>query len=131
MLRLKRVISTSGGIFGVLLGEDGPLALTAERPWLDNAADVSCIPPGRYRCLRHVSPRFGETFMVTDVPGRTEILFHRGNVPTDSRGCILVGGSFGRLGPEAAVLGSKAAFGRFMRALSGTVEFRLLIEEVF
>ena len=68
---------------------------TAEDDWLDNAARVSCIPAGSYVTRRVTSPKFGETFEVTGVPGRANILFHHGNTEEDTEGCILLGSSFG------------------------------------
>lgn len=130
MITLKRVAGGDDGTFGVLIEGGTPFALTCERPWLENRPFVSSIPPGRYRCARTVSPHFGETFEVVDVPGRTHILFHVGNTAGDTEGCILVGSSFGVLGGRVAVLSSRQAFGDFMERLRGMDEFTLSIEEV-
>ena len=67
---------------------------TLELPWLCNARNVSCIPDGEYRVIPHVSPHHGECFWLQDVPGRTEILIHKGNYYHDIRGCILVGSGY-------------------------------------
>jgi hypothetical protein len=75
------------------------------------------------------SPTFGPTFEVADVPGRTAILFHRGNVVRDTRGCILLGRRFGRLGAERAVLDSRAAFDEFLGTCSEARTFRFEITE--
>ncbi len=64
---------------------------TMELPWLDNQRRVSCIPKGTYKAVRHNSPKFGETFWIQDVPGRSEILIHKGNYTKDTLGCILPG----------------------------------------
>ncbi len=130
MMTLKRISGTGDGTFGVLMEGEVPFALTVERPWLQNRRNVSCIPPGRYVCRRTLSPRFGETFEVTGVPGRSHILFHKGNTAADSSGCIVVGERFGELGGTPAVLSSARAFGAFMGRLGGRDEFTLLIEEV-
>lgn len=45
-----------------------------ERPWEDNKTGISCIPEGKYVCRRVNSPRFGNVFEVTNVPGRTQRL---------------------------------------------------------
>lgn len=72
-------------------GIDDPI-LTVERPWLDNAVGESCIPEGLYECRpRRYSKGGYEAVEICDVPGRTHILFHRGNWPSEVRGCILVG----------------------------------------
>ncbi|MGE4193081.1 MAG: DUF5675 family protein [Pseudodesulfovibrio sp.] len=104
------------------------LMMTLERPWLDNQPDVSCIPAGRYICRRTVSPKFGETFEVTNVEGRTHILFHAGNFPEETEGCILLGVT--RDPSVPAVWHSKAAHAQFMARLAAVDEFFLEIEDV-
>jgi hypothetical protein len=128
---LKRVAMDRQGTFGVLISGGAPFALTLERPWLDNARDVSCIPEGRYACVKVDSPGFGETFEVTDVPERTSILFHAGNTVEDSQGCILVGRRFGTLGGRPAVLSSRQAMGDLMGRLRGVEGFGLVIKNCF
>ena len=79
---------------GVLLINTIPNFVTLELPWKDNERNVSCIPEGGYMCEKIVSPKFGETLHVQNVPDRSEIIFHSGNSKEDTRGCILVGTSF-------------------------------------
>lgn len=131
-MTIKRVSMSGEAVFGVLLDNYGiPFALTAERPWLDNNSNISCIPNGTYTCRRVQSPRFGNTFEVCDVPNRTHILFHKGNIPgKDSHGCILVGEQFGILNGNRAVLASNAGFHEFLQLLADEVEFTLHIMEV-
>lgn len=115
--------------YGVLLKETGvPFALTLERPWRDNQPNVSCIPRGRYIARRHISPRFGETFWVQNVPGRSEILFHPGNLADDSHGCILVGEKFDPLNGQDGILASKEGFNEFLDLTKGLDEFVLHID---
>jgi len=73
---------------------------TIELPWKNNERQVSCIPNGTYRTVRHRSPNYGECFWLQDVPGRSEILIHHGNYAAsvnprtgtpDTKGCILPG----------------------------------------
>ena len=64
---------------------------TLELPWLNNERRKSCIPLGNYKCKKHISPKFGRTLWVQDVPNRSEILIHSGNYHTQILGCILVG----------------------------------------
>ena len=64
---------------------------TLELPWKDNNNNVSCIPVGEYKVVKRYSPKYGNHFHVTGVPGRSYILIHKGNYFTDIRGCILVG----------------------------------------
>lgn len=97
---------------------DGMEYQTLEPPLRNNKPFISCIPEGSYKCVRHVSPRFGETFEVTGVSGRDNILFHSGNVASDTSGCILLGLDCGRLHGLPAVLSSRDAVRRFLDQLN-------------
>lgn len=124
---LHRTTYTAAATFGVLIHRGTPFALTLENPWRQNERNVSCIPAGEYQCRRTQSPRFGETFTVLEVPGRSHILFHKGNVAEDTEGCILVGEQFGVLNGEPAVLASGAGYDEFMAKLAGVDRFWLTV----
>lgn len=126
-LKLVRVASNSEGTYGVLLQGDIPFAVTLERPWLDNKKGESCIPTGSYICKRVNSPKFGNTFEVTGVPGRDAILFHKGNLSDDSHGCILVGEMFNPVLGRPGISASKEGFEEFLEVTSMTNEFPLEI----
>ena len=83
--------STMGELF--LNGER--ICDTLENPWMDNIRNVSCIPEGVYdvrlRYPRESGTRDYLHLLVKGVPDRTYILFHIGNTPKDTSGCILVG----------------------------------------
>ena len=65
------------------------------------------------------------------VPGRGDILFHKGNIPhVDSKGCVLLGENFGILAGVTAVLASGLAFTEFMDRLKGQDQAKLVILEV-
>lgn len=122
IIELLRVASTGHGTFGVLKADGVPFALTVERKWANNKRGESCIPNGIYVARRcryseeyHFtdSHRFGDTFVVEKVPGRKNILFHKGNVNDDSHGCIIIGEEFGLLNNKPAVLSSSKAFVEF------------------
>ena len=126
VLRLTRspIVPT----YGVLARDTGvPFALTLERPWLDNQRSVSCIPEGIYKAKRHRSPRFGETFWLQDVPGRSEILFHKGNIDDDTHGCLLVGEQFNPVLGENGITASKEGFAEFMATVRGLNEIEVAI----
>lgn len=130
-VELLRVFKRTDGTFGILSVDGFPSCLTVERQWLDNHRGISCIPAGHYLCHRVNSPKFGNTFEITNVPGRSEILFHSGNIDDDSHGCVVLGENFepwidGRL----SVQSSKIAFSQFMTAMKNQNEFPLLIKEV-
>jgi hypothetical protein len=128
LIRLTRTALTP--TFGVLVRDDGiPFALTLERPWLDNQRSVSCINTGTYAALRHKSPRFGETFWLQDVSGRSEILLHKGNIDDDTHGCILVGEQFNPVMGEDGITASKAGFDEFMALQRGCDEFSLTVKD--
>lgn len=128
--KLLRVSYHIDGTFGVLLDDNTPFCLTLERPWLNNEVGKSCIPIGAYLCKRVISPKFGITFEVTDVNGRTHILFHKGTLMDDSRGCIILGEQFEPISGENGVLSSGKAFDEFMSRLKGVEQFKLVITEV-
>ena len=130
-LILKRVAYTEKGTFGVLIDNIGiPFAVTLERPWLRNKKMVSCIPEDTYVCKRVDSPKFGNTFEVTNVIGRSHILFHKGNLDDDSHGCILVGEQFGTLKKEPGILASKAGFSEFLTLLEDVDTFTIEITSI-
>ena len=83
--------STIGELF--LNGER--ICDTLENPWQDNQRTISCIPEGEYpvrlRLARESASRDYLHLLVQDVPNRDWILFHRGNYPKDTSGCIVVG----------------------------------------
>lgn len=139
---LYRNASTIFGTFGYLdlFALDGTKLgrfCIAEDDWLDNKPTKSCIPSGTYTCKAVQSPKFGATYEVTKVPGRSHILFHAGNTEEDTLGCLLVGNSFGALivpdeddpaHPKVTkwgVVDSKKAFGRFKDLLNNAPSFVL------
>ncbi len=129
-LTLVRVGHLPDGMFGVLLDEAVPFCLTVERPWLNNEVGRSCIPVGRYLCKRVKSPRFGNTFEVTNVPGRSLIRFHTGNIADDSHGCIVVGEQYESLDGKNAVKASGKAFAEFLDRTAGIDAFFLNVLEI-
>lgn len=130
MMILKRIALNKYGTFGVLIVDDIPFATTLEREWLNNQQGISCIPVGTYICKRVQSPKFGNTFEITNVPNRTSILFHAGNIDDDSHGCVLIGEQFENMNGEPAIISSKKGFAEFLNLLQGTNIFTLRIVEV-
>lgn len=55
---------------------------------LENAA--AAIPAGVFSLFDRFSPKFNAFKLSIDVPGRSYIMFHGGNTPEDSAGCILI-----------------------------------------
>jgi hypothetical protein len=73
-------------------------AKTIELPDLGNQHNISCIPEGKYDCMKIVHPKLGNVFSVLTVPDRTGIMIHQGNYVNgphqNSTGCILPGEFF-------------------------------------
>ena len=132
---IYRVSSNEDQTMGVLLYDAQPFAVTLELPLIfadsgKTRPNVSCIPTGHYHCVRTDSPRFGDTFEVTEVPGRSHILFHKGNTPKNTKGCILVAESFTNIGGTSGIGQSAIAFSELMGILGDDQAFNLLIKEV-
>lgn len=130
-LELVRVKERHDATLGVLCFDEYPRLVTLEKPWLSNQPEISCIPLGRYNVTRIVSPKFGETFEVERVTGRSHILFHKGNIAHDTSGCILVGMEFGVTMGASMITESRDAFEWFLRHLSGTDEAELIIKAAY
>ena len=127
-LTLKRVALNGDATFGVLILGTVPFAVCLERPWLNNAPQKSCIPFGVYTCKRVKSPKFGDTFEVMGVPGRSHILFHQGNIPEDSLGCILVGERFDPVNGKHGIAASREGFKEFLHKFLDVNDFVLAVE---
>lgn len=62
-----------------------------ERPWQNNATDMSSIPKGTYKGTLRYDKKDAWRIELKDVPGRPGVQIHVGNQTQDSTGCILVG----------------------------------------
>ena len=71
--------------------------------------------------------RIPTTFHVDGVENRSGILFHVGNYPKDTTGCILMGEMLRVSKDQPTVLRSRPAFRRFLTLLEGEEEFKLRI----
>ena len=123
---LERQHESDQGTLGLLSGPGLAPVFIMEPPWRGNARNRSCIPAGLYEVVPHLSPRHRRCLLVTQVPGRSHILFHAGNLggdtergwKTHTQGCLLPGLRRGRLTVDgrrqAAVLASRTAFRHLM-----------------
>lgn len=91
---LTRIAKSAVGSYGVMAYRHAPLCVTVERPDLNNAPFISCIPIGTFRFKKYLSPKNGVTWISQDVPGRPDIEIHAANVPKDVEGCCGVGQYF-------------------------------------
>ena len=94
-LLLIRKTFTDKSTLGELFLNGERMCDTLENPWINNERNISCIPEGEYpvrlRLPRESGTRDYLHLLVQEVPNRDWILFHRGNFPKDTSGCILVG----------------------------------------
>jgi hypothetical protein len=101
--RTYKPLQTEGDLVVTKSGKEIFTCKVLELPWKNNSRNVSCIPAGTYEAVKHNSPKFGPSFWLQNVIGRSEILMHFGNfagsknprtrIP-DTRGCLLPGKSF-------------------------------------
>ena len=97
------------------------------------------IDPGEYTCKRVQSPRFGDTFEICNVKGKTHVLFHWGNSEEDSLACVILGEILDTIfskkegRKKIAILSSKTTVGQgfleFLARTRGLTEFKLLVME--
>lgn len=114
------------GTLGILKVDKVPFCVTLEPSDRFNVVGESSIPLGQYICKPYGSTRYRDVYQVRDVPGRTKILFHPGNVAKDTDGCILLGEYFSKLTGVRAVINSGKTFDRFRKAI-GREPFHLTI----
>ena len=97
-LLIIRETFTDKSTIGKLFVNGEYFCYTLELPYRDNQRRISCIPSGEYkvrlRLARESATRDYLHLLVQDVPDRTYILFHRGNRPSHTKGCILVGQTY-------------------------------------
>lgn len=132
-MKYLKIIRVSGfyGTFGVLTINGIPFCVTLERKDMDNMTSISCINTGHYIIKPYNSPKYGWTWQVQDVPGRTYILFHAGNWVKNTKGCILLAQHYGKLSGNLAVLNSGNTFKKFKAELEGSAEHHLTICESY
>lgn len=100
------------GTFSDLSIDGNYFCHTVERAWDNNKSMISCIPEGIYNLTPHVSPKYGECFIVSNKDigvakyktssMRWGILLHPANWPYQLNGCIapvkqlmVIGGKYG------------------------------------
>lgn len=131
------------GTFGrIHIMDIGWSAYTLEPPWRNNEPNKSCIPTGAYECVWRKSPKYGWCYHVQNVPNRSHILSHPGNLGGDQEagyvthtlGCILQGLRIGSLTVngrvQKAVLVSRAAIREFNEHMR-TETFQLNVVEAY
>lgn len=128
-LRLERHAQNDFATYGNIIDADTrkELCVTLELPDRGNQHNVSCIPVGTYLVKVAESPKRGYPVpWIQQVPNRDDVQMHRGVLPGDTDGCVLLGTSFYRYNEGRGLTGSHAAFDRFMEYV-GDGEFELTI----
>jgi hypothetical protein len=136
-----RKSSTAQGTVGLIIIPEMMFATPCiELPWRDNQTNISCIPEGEYEAFRRWSNHWNShVYQLKNVPGRTAVQIHAGNVAGDtslgykthSHGCILPGSRVGSLYGQSAVLASTPALSRFMaRTMRRPLNLRIFREGV-
>lgn len=131
-LTLTREQSTPEGTRGLLVIGDVMSFHTVELPWQENEKGRSCVPAGTYELEPFTRPNGDKVYRLnaphldvfkdeTDVPpgipGRSEILIHAANVPSQLMGCIAPGLGRGVIDGEPAVVQSRMAMEAIRAAL--------------
>ncbi len=129
---IKRVYFADAtlGFFGIE-GISDPIFPTIERPDLDNANLISCIPEGIYRVKPFSSADHIGVWQICDVPHREGILIHSANCVDQLQGCIAPGLASGYMMRHGilskAVTNSGLAISQMKQLLKYPAEFQLTI----
>lgn len=95
ILKLQRLVLLPDCALGVLSLDDIPYFYTVERPWLNNAPNISCIPAASYPVKWVITEtsgnRNGRGLGVENVEHRSLIRIHVANTASEVQGCIGVG----------------------------------------
>ena len=120
------------GTFGVFIVNSEIFCFTLELADKWNEPNVSCIPAQQYLCRSKLSSSQGMTYEILNVPHRSHILFHAGNTVADTKGCILLGETLGKLRTdERAILNSGKTFKKFMEIMKEYQTFHLTVKEEY
>lgn len=105
-----------------------------EPHWRNNIQDISCIPAGVYDVVPRQSEKYGKHYHIMNVPDRTYILQHSGNLAGDrdknlithTWGCQLPGDRYGQMDNQLAVFNSRLSMNRLITFLQWR-PYRLVI----
>ncbi len=120
---LVRLEKSDQGLIGVLRFDGVVFCMTLE-------PDTTFLKQGSYHCQRFHGEKWTDTFEI-EVPGHTAVLFHAGNVEADSKGCVLLGSTVGKLKGDRAVLNSGDTFKRFLEVTKDQEFFTLFVTNYY
>ena len=123
------------GTFGVWVICNQVFCVTLEPADLENQQNVSSIPAQQYTCEEYSSPKYPNTYQVMDVPGRSKVLIHAGNVKKHTQGCIILAQHYGKINTEVgearAALNSGKTLDKFIQLMYGVPRFKLTVAECY
>ncbi len=125
-VRLTRGFSDKRVTLGLMQieGIDHDPFFTLENPQRQTSTD-SLIPAGSYTVRSYSSARHPVAWELQNVPGRSNILIHNGNMESQTLGCILIGLAAGTLqGPR---VNQSIEAVRLLRQLLSDNDFTLVI----
>lgn len=103
-LVLERQAFTDKSTIGTMYYNGDKICHTLELPWRNNERANSCVPVGEYELEYHKYRNYLDTRAIVgatvshwcgeDRLQRCAILFHTGNTPSDSDGCIITGSTY-------------------------------------
>jgi hypothetical protein len=131
ILTLQRLVLLPDCVLGALSIDDIPFCFTVERPWLNNARGISCIPaasyPVKWVTTQTAGNRSGRGLGVENVPDRKLIRIHVANYASQVEGCIGVGMERADF-PQGRGVGNS---GRALRKLMDRLEGKEAILHVY
>ncbi len=135
-VELFRISQEEECIRGVICIDGVPVCVSLELPWKNNAVGKSAIPCGEYFMLPTYADATktagtNKAYRLLDVPGRSGILIHVANQPSELEGCIAVGLSFAQWFTTQAPAVTDS--GKALKKLQGILkdeESKLIINDV-
>ena len=121
----KREKESEDTILGTWYLDGKEICKTLENGWKGNKNKISCIPTGTYTCKRDYTGRF-QYWQVLNVPHRSNIEIHNGNINDHTLGCIIIGARWGRYKDKPAVLNSKPTLEKLKTILDHEFELEVL-----
>ncbi len=99
--------------------------------------ESGCIQEGTYLCVKYSSEKFPNTWEITGVKNKTNVLLHRGNCIDDSKSCIIIGERFSynvkhpvtQIIYKYWLMSSKIAFSRFQKAMPKEFYLKITSQE--
>jgi len=115
-IEIYRHTVTDSSTIGILTLNYKNYGVTLELPYNNNLNDISSIPAGDYFGKFYKSPKHGDTIEII-VPGREKILFHIGNKPKDTIGCVLIGEKT-KENEQSYIINSTKQFKEFQKTIN-------------